>query len=103
MREGKNGKRSNSGDPQSSHDERVPASIFITMHARARTSSPLALVFLIWVVYSLWWARLLVLVLYGIYKAHDDRMKSAVSAERAYWTDGRRCFMSVFDERGRLS
>ena len=47
MREGKNGKRSNPGDPQSSHDERVPASIFITMHARARASSPLALVFLI--------------------------------------------------------
>ena len=30
------------------------------------------------------------LVLYGTYRAHDERMKSVVSAERAYcyWTDG---------------
>ena len=33
------------------------------------------------------WARLSsMLVLYGIYMAHDERMKSVVSAERAYWT-----------------
>ena len=46
----------------------------------------------------------LVLVLYRIFKAHDKRMKSVVSAERAYWTDGvGASSMSVFDERGRLS
>ena len=35
------------------------------------------------------WARLSsVLALYGTYEAHDNRMKSAVSAQRAYnWTD----------------
>jgi hypothetical protein len=43
------------------------------------------------------------LVLYGTHGAHDERMKSAVSAERAYWTDGRQRFMIVFDECGSLA
>lgn len=34
------------------------------------------------------WARLSsVLVPYGTPRAHDERMRSVVSAERAYWTD----------------
>ena len=40
------------------------------------------------------WARLSIV---GTYKAHGERMESAVSAERAYWTDDRRCFISVLD------
>jgi hypothetical protein len=49
------------------------------------------------------WARLSILVLYGTYRAHDQRAKSAVSAKRAYWTDGGRCSMIVLDECGSLS
>ena len=30
------------------------------------------------------------LILYGTYSPHDERMKSVASAERAYWSDDRR-------------
>ena len=36
------------------------------------------------------------LVLYGTYRAHDERMKSVVSAERASWYVGAR-FMSLLE------
>ena len=42
------------------------------------------------------------LVLYGTDRAHDERMKSAVSAERAYWTVSW-CFTTGPDKRGSLS
>jgi hypothetical protein len=47
--------------------------------------------------YCLWWVAILFLY---THRAHEERMKSGVSVERASWTDDRWCFMSVLDERG---
>ena len=91
IRVGKKGQHPNVGDPQSRDEVLVMITrralvYFYIVHAIPVRFSD-----------SLWqltvfgeWARLsCVLVLYGTYRAHDERMKSVVSAERAYWTDDR--------------
>ena len=74
--------------------ERVPMSIFTDMHARAWAFPTLPSVLVFGFLTSRWctvfgeWARLSsVLVLYGTYRAHGERMESIVSPERAYRTD----------------
>lgn len=75
------------------------------MPGRSRLLQVLAFVFLsLWRLTSVFgeWARLsivLVSLYYDTYRAHDQRMKSSVSAERAYWTADRQ---SILDERGNL-
>ena len=74
----------------------MPMSIFKGMHTRAwafptlwsflsprlhHSDSSVVTVFGEWALLSS------VLVLYGTYRAHDERMVSVVSAERTYWTD----------------
>ena len=71
--------------------ECVAWSIFISGKNVPELFQALAFVFLIpqWFTFFSGWPSML--VLYGTYKAHDERMKSVVSAERAsdcYWTDG---------------
>ena len=72
--------------------ERVPWSIFIFGKNVPGLFQALALVFLIpqWFTVFSGWASML--VLYGTYRADDERVKSVISAERVYCpgTDGRR-------------
>ena len=78
------------GPPIVPRGKRVPWSIFISGKSLPWLFQALAFVFLIpqWFTVFSGWASML--VLYGTYTAHDERMKPVVSAECAYshWTDG---------------
>ena len=73
-----------------SRGEHVPWSIFISGKNVPELFQALAVVFLIpqWFTVLSGWAGML--ALNGTYRAHDERAKSVVRAESAYyhWTDG---------------
>ena len=92
MSEGNKGQRPNAGDPQSCHEVNpcLPVPVCNTRKHVPGLFRPNLLqvpVFLVprwFTVFGGWVLLPSILVLYGTYRAHDERMKSAVSAERAY-------------------